>query len=107
MLLSQRGGYHHGDRYLLDPLLVLHGLPLQVLAGLPGVPELRLVEVAAAPGRRQVLLQLPDGDLHLLQLGMVLLGSPAGEIRALGHTRWDRGLLPRGGFVFMSCTVRS
>ena len=61
------------ETYLLDPLLVLHSFPLEVLTCLPGVSEFRFVEVAAAPGSGEVLLQLPDGDLHLLQLSMVLL----------------------------------
>ena len=61
--------------YLLDSLLVFYSLPFQVLAGLPGISELRLIQVAAAAGSGQVFLQLPDGLFQLLQLSMVLLSS--------------------------------
>lgn len=62
-----------GLSYLLDPLLVFHSFPFEVLTRLPGLSQFSLVEVAAASGSRQVFLQLPDAHLHLLQLSMVLL----------------------------------
>lgn len=62
---------------LLHPLLIVSCLPLQLLARLTGLLQLRLVQVATATGCRQVLLQLSDGHAHLLQLGMVLLQRDA------------------------------
>lgn len=58
---------------LLHPMLVVASLPLQFLAVLPRLFQLSLVQVAAATGSRQVLLQLSDGNPHLLKLGMVFL----------------------------------
>lgn len=58
---------------LLYPVLVVCSLPLQVLAGLPRLLQLSLVQVATAASSRQILLQLPDGYPHLLQLCVVLL----------------------------------
>ena len=58
---------------LLHPMLVVGSLPLQLLAALPRLFQLGLVQVAAATSSRQVLLQLSDGDPHLLQLGMIFL----------------------------------
>lgn len=63
--------WRRGD--LLDPVLVVCGLPLQLLASLPRLFQLSLVQVAAATGSRQVLLQLPDGHPHLHQLRVVFL----------------------------------
>lgn len=62
-----------GLSYLLDPLLVFHSFPFEILTRLPGLSQFSLVEVAPAPCSRQVFLQLPDAHLHLLQLSMVLL----------------------------------
>lgn len=54
-------------------MLVVRRLPLQFLAVLPRVLQLRLVEVATAAGSGQVLLQLSYGHSHFLHLGMILL----------------------------------
>lgn len=61
--------------HLLDPLLVFGRFPLQLLAGLSWLSQLGLIEVAAAAGGRQILLQLSDGHLHLLQLSVILLST--------------------------------
>lgn len=79
--------------YLHDSLLIFHSFPFELLTCLSGVSEFRFVEVAAAPGSWQVLLQLPDGDLHLLQLGMVLL-SPQTAHR--GHQWGEKTALQTG-----------
>lgn len=66
--------------YLLDSLLVFHSFPFEFLTRLPGVSKLSFIQITAASGCWQVLLQLPDGHLHLLQLCMILLSS---DIRTL------------------------
>lgn len=64
---------------LLDPVLVVCSLPLQLLASLPRLFQLGLVQVATATSSRQVLLQLPDGHSHLLQLRVVFLRAGVAE----------------------------
>lgn len=66
--------------YLLDSLLVFNSFPFEFLTRLPGVSKLSFIQIAATSGCWQVLLQLPDGHLHLLQLCMILLSS---DIRRL------------------------
>ena len=73
------GGTDGDLNYLLHPLLVVGRLPLQLITALPGLLQLRLVQVATATGGRQVLLQLSDGHAHFLQLGMVLLQRERGD----------------------------
>ncbi len=58
---------------LLHPMLAVGNLPLQLLACLPRLFELSLIQVATATSSRQVLLQLSDGNSHLLQLSMIFL----------------------------------
>lgn len=48
------------DLYLLRTVLVVGHLPPQLLAGLPRLLQLRLVQVAATASGRKILLKLPD-----------------------------------------------
>lgn len=58
---------------LLHPVLIICRFSFQFLAGLTRIFQLSLVQVTATSSGRQVLLQLPDGHSHLLQLSMVFL----------------------------------
>lgn len=63
----------HMHTHLLDSLLVVYSLPLELFAGLARVSQLSFVQITATSGSGQILLQLPDGHLHLFQLSVVLL----------------------------------
>lgn len=85
--------------YLLDSLLVFHSFPFEFLTHLPGVSKLGFIQITAASGCWQVLLQLPDGHLHLLQLRMILLSSDTRTLIIRGKHRLYIHLLERQSLI--------
>lgn len=75
---------------LLNPVLVLCSFPLQFFAGLAGLFQFCLIKVATATGSRQVLLQLSNGNSHLLQLGMIFLHTGKRDLRWLDKWSWTQ-----------------